>query len=129
MPSLAWTKPKDELIPTAQAITKGVLDDSEPLPTCEQFVQCTTSDIAFALHEAAKAYLRKAEALLTTNPEPIEEEDASSSSGIISPALAWWKHVAAEDVVRMGSKGDRDAMIGSLIMCLDSIKDLEYEML
>ena len=129
MPSLAWTKPKGELIPAAQAITKSVIDDNEPLPTSEQLVQCKTADIAYALNEAAKAYLRKAEAILTANLEPLDEEDASSSSGIISPALAWWKHVAAEDVVRMGSDGDRDAMIGSLIMCLDSIKDLEYEML
>lgn len=128
MPSFTWHKPKTWISPTAQTIANGVIKNDESLPTSEQFIECTTVDIAYALNDAARTYIRKAEAIIAANSAALDEKDAVSANGIISIALAWWKQVAQEDVVRMGSEGDRDAMIGSLIMCLDNIKDLEYEM-
>ena len=129
MPSFTWHQPKTWIRPTAQTIANGVIEKDEPLPTSEQFVECRTVDIAYALNDAAKTFVRKADAIMAANSATLDGKDATSANAIISIPMGWWKQESQEDVLRMGSEGDRDVMIGSLIMCLDNIKELEYEML
>lgn len=114
---------------TAQNISESAISNDERLPEADQFENCATSDIAYALHNAANIYTSRAEAITSQNTAALDEEDNSGANEAIKFVLMWWKQVAVQDVARMASNGDRDTMIGSLIMCLDNIKDLEWELL
>lgn len=104
-----------------------MINDDDSVPTSQQFVQCTTIDIAYALNEAAKMFVHKATAVLMTNSTTLDNKKISSAENSISVALVWFRRVSQEEVVRLGIDGDRDVMVEHLITCLDNIKDLEYE--
>ena len=114
---------------TAQDITNAVICNDATLPDADQFGPCTTSDIATALHHTANIYTSRAETITDQNATNREEEDDSGANEAIKFILTWWKQIATQDAALMASNGDRDTMIGSLIMCLDSIKDMEWEVL
>jgi hypothetical protein len=115
---------------TAQNISESVIYNDERLPEADQFENCATSDIAYALHKAANIYTSRAEAIMGQNTAALDEEDDFGANGAIKFVLMWWKQVAAQGVARIASNGDRDTITGSLVTCLDNnIKDLEWELL
>lgn len=113
---------------SAARIVYSVLFDDAPAPTAHDFKTCSATDLTCALTSAANAYVRRAESILARNNATLDGEAASRANKPILLPLALWKQVAADHVNQMASSADRATMVDVIVMCLDHIKDLEWEL-